>query len=78
MDLSLVPLNDLLKEIESRSECFICAYELPQDKNKLMMFRFGHKGDWMKSVTLSSILNNDILNDWNGELQTLQRINNEQ
>lgn len=76
MDLSLVSIDDLVKEIEGRTTSFICAYELPYEKVFQMKFNYGH-GKWFKSVQLSSILNNDVLNNWNGELKTLQRINEE-
>ena len=76
MDLTLVPLVELLNEVEKRSHCFVCAYELYENKEKLMGFRFG-KGEWFAAVRLTAILNNDVLNDWNGELQTLQIINKE-
>ena len=73
-DLSLVPIDELTAEIESRCTAFILAYSTPKDRKERFYFRYG-KGSWYESVQLSSILNNDILNNWNGELQTLQRIN---
>ncbi len=76
-DLSLIPLEDLIKEIENRCETFICAYELPKEANEEAMFKYGEKGNWMNSVKLSAILHNDVINNWNDELRTLQRINNE-
>lgn len=76
MDLSLIPLKDLLKESESRCSSFVCAYETMELKNKTMGFEFG-KGSWFDAVRLTAILHNDVMNDWNGELQTLQRINKE-
>lgn len=74
MDLTLVPIDELIKEVESRCTSFIAAYELPKDKKWESKFYFG-KGNWRDSCYLSNILNNDVLNNWNGELQTLQRIN---
>lgn len=76
MDLSLVPIEELMKEAEGRCHCFVAAYEEYQDKRKTMQFKFG-KGDWFDAVRLTAILHNDVMNDWNGELQTLQRINKE-
>lgn len=73
-DLSLVPLDSLIREMESRCATFICAYETFKNKDTLVIFRYGH-GTWYKSVCLASILKNDVMNNWNGELQTLQRIN---
>lgn len=77
MDLSLIPIDDLMKEIESRCTEFVCAYA-PNDfqKNKELMFYYG-KGNWNRSCALTNILNNDVLNNWNGEIKTLQRINEE-
>lgn len=76
MDIKLVPLKDLLDEVESRCHCFVGAYETYENKDSVMQFRFG-KGKWFEAVRLCSILNNDVLNDWSGELQTLKRINKE-
>ena len=76
MDLSLIPTKDLLDEVEKRCHCFVCAYEMYEHKKSTMQFRFG-KGDWFEAVRLAAILNNDVLNDWKGELQTLQRIHDE-
>ena len=74
MDISLVPFNDLVKELESRCNSFICAYEFPEDNNKFTNFIYG-KETWYNAIRLSAILNNDILNNWNGELKTLQKLN---
>lgn len=73
-DLALIPIDKLLAEVESRTTCFICSYEFPEEKGKMIHFRYG-KGSWYTSIQLSSILSNDVLNNWNGELKTLQRIN---
>ena len=78
MDLTLVPLNDLMKEMESRCTTFMAAWQQPQDKFKSELKTFYGKGDWSKSIALSNMLNNDVLNNWNGELQTLQRISQEE
>lgn len=74
-DLSLIPFDEIIKEAESRCNEFICAYA-PNDfqKHKELMFIYG-KGSWQRACALSNILNNDVLNNWNGEIKTLQRIN---
>ena len=78
MDLSLVPIDDLIKEIELRCKEFICAYTPNDFQNyKELKFYYG-KGSWHRSCSLVNILNNDILNNWNGEIKTLQRINDEE
>ena len=77
-DLGLVPIEEMVKEIESRTISFVCAYETFEDKQKkkVCQFRYG-KGEWFDACKLASILNNDVLNNWAGELTTLQRINDE-
>jgi hypothetical protein len=77
MDLSLIPMDDLIKEVESRCSEFCLAYapnEFQRDKE--FKFYYG-KGSWHRSCALTNVLNNDVLNNWNGELKTLQRINDE-
>lgn len=74
-DLSLIPLEDLLEEAERRSVSLVVAYQTYADKDKSgnMFFHYG-KGNWTQAVALVSILKNDVLNNWNNELKTLQRI----
>lgn len=74
-DLSLVSIDDMVTEIEGRCTELIFAYA-PNDfqKEKELKFYYG-KGSWHRSCALSNILNNDVLNNWNGEIRTLQRIN---
>lgn len=78
VDLSLVPLDDLVKELEGRTETLVLAYTVkdPQDKD-LDWFWYG-KGSRWKAVQLSADLQNDVLNNWDGALQTLQRLNDEE
>jgi len=77
-DLSLVPIDDLLKEVESRCNEFVCAYTPNEfDTKKETQFYYG-KGSWHIACSLTNVLNNDVLNNWNGELKTLQRINGEE
>ena len=73
-DMSLIPIDDLVKEVESRCVSFICAYETYKEEKKLSMFWYG-KGTWYEATRLANILNNDCLNNWDGELRTLQRLN---
>lgn len=75
-DLSLVSIQDLFKEIESRCGGCIAAYFLPDDMDNLKT-RTG-TGRWADSVMLASILQNHVMNNWNGELETLARINDEE
>ena len=76
-DLTLVSIEDLIKEIEIRCSSFMAAYEHYENKKKLAMFYYG-KGNFFDAVRLSSMLNNDVLNNWNGEMRTLQRINEDE
>ena len=77
MDLSLVPFDDLIEEMETRCDSFIAAYKTLKDKDKTMFFQYG-KGNWYDACILASILNNDVLNNWDGELKTLKKINGEE
>ena len=79
LDLPLVPLDELIKEVESRCETFVCAYELPKEKQITGNFAtyFG-KGNWIRACAIAGILNNDCMNNWSGELKTLQRINEQE
>ncbi|OPX89051.1 MAG: hypothetical protein A4E53_01659 [Pelotomaculum sp. PtaB.Bin104] len=79
IDLALVPIDDLIREVESRCKTFVMAYELPDDVKlrNLFVTWFG-KGNLKDAAALVNILNNDCLNNWNGELKTLQRINQEE
>lgn len=76
MDLSLVPISDLLDEIDKRTDCFIAAYFLPDEIDDLK-FWYGKK-QWSDSVMLSSMLHNMVMNNYRGELSTLQRLNEEE
>lgn len=74
MDISLIPFDDLIKEIESRCGEFVCAYTpIEYEKNKEYQLYYG-KGSWHISCALANILNNDVLNNWNGELRFLQKM----
>lgn len=79
VDISLIPMSELVEELQSRCATFICAYETYEEIERTgdMKFWFG-KGRWKDAVVLADILHNDCLNSWSGELQTLQRINEEE
>lgn len=78
IDLTFVPVDDLIKEIESRCGEFICAFT-PNDfeKDQETKFYYG-KGSHHVSCGLSAVLHNDVMNNWNGELITLQRLNKDE
>lgn len=77
-DLSLISIDDLVKEIENRCTEFVCAYAPNNFQTQKELKFFYGKGSWQRSCALTSILNNDVHNNWNGELRTLQRINEEE
>ena len=77
IDLTLIPLDDLLKEAEGRCSSFVAAYELPKDENKNTDFYYG-KGVYFDAVRLASLLNNFVLNDWEGETRFLRRLNKDE
>jgi hypothetical protein len=71
-DLSLIPMEDLIKEVESRCNEFICAFTPNGFQTKQeTMFLYG-TGSHHVACGLANVLNNDVLNNWNGELQKLQ------
>ena len=75
----MVPIDDLIREVESRCKTFVLACELPDDiKLRGLFVTWFGTGNWKSAVALTNILNNDCLNNWNGELKTLQRINQEE
>ena len=76
VDLSLVSVDDMLKELESRCSVFVMAYQLPEQRERNNDFAtYYGKGAWSDSVFLSSVLHNDCMNNWNKELVTLQKLN---
>lgn len=75
-DLSFIPIGELIDEVEKRCDGFVCAYMHYEDKRENMNFRYG-KGSWYVAIQLSTVLGNDVLNNWNGEMRLLQRINEE-
>lgn len=77
-DLKFVPIEDLIKEIQSRTICMVLAYQTFEDKDRSNLNSFYGNGTWGKAIALSSMLNNDVLNNWNGELKTLQRISQDE
>lgn len=71
-DLSLIPMEDLIKEVESRCNEFICAFTPNGFQTKQeTMFYYG-TGSYHVACGLANVLNNDVLNNWNNELKKLQ------
>ena len=76
MDLSLISIEELLNECEKRCSSFIVAYKDDSFDEKGQELKFKHgNGSNLDAVGISSILHDYCLNNWNGELNTLQKIN---
>ena len=75
MDLSLVPIDALLDEMEKRTQCIVLSYILIE--GGLDEARHYMSGNYYTAVMMASLLNNEVLNNWDGELDTLQKIHNE-
>lgn len=75
MDLSLVPIKELTAEIERRSVCMVLGFQTYESKEKRgeMLFVYG-KGNHHQAIVLSTLLQNDVMNNWNNEMVYLQRI----
>ena len=67
-----------MAEAERRCVTFIAAYDRTCDEisptPKKQMYRWYGKGLQYDSMRLAAVLENDIINDWNGEMQTLMDI----
>lgn len=64
-DLSLVPIKELLDEVEKRTSTFVCAmrFNEPDEAGREIQTKFGH-GNWADSVGLAAILQDDCLHNW--------------
>ena len=64
-DLSLIPIKDLLNEVEKRTSTFICAirFDEPDERGREIVTKVGH-GRWADAVGLSTILQDDCLRNW--------------
>ncbi len=60
VNLSLVPIETLLIEVESRCETFICAFDLPDNLHQFET-RY-RKGVIFNQSAMANSLNYDILN----------------
>jgi hypothetical protein len=71
--LALVSIDDLLTEAESRCESFVVAYLLKNEDDTPVKTRYG-RGEWFKAISCAAILQNDCINNWNNELEALQKL----
>lgn len=58
IDLSLVPIGELLAEAKTRCDTFIYAYDLPDEK---LFYTARHSGRWDDRVFLARILDHLIV-----------------
>ena len=72
IDLSLVPMEELMGEAERRCACFVASYQTHENKARKEYKSYYGKGKWMEAVGLTAILQNDIMNEWNGDIQSIQ------
>jgi len=57
----------------------VMSYQLIEQKERSDCFATHYgKGKWSDAIFLSTVLHNDCVNNWNQELQTLQRLNEEE
>jgi hypothetical protein len=63
LDLSLVPIDDLLAEVSNRSECYIAAYKLKVDggSKKETIYTHWQENCWFKNLALCAALNKDLM-----------------
>ena len=60
MDLSLTPINDLIQEIQDRSECFVMGYKLKNESLETIYTRWSD-GSYFKNLALIENLKFDII-----------------
>ena len=75
MDLSLVSTADLVSEIKKRSDHAIFAFSRYESGNEPILYFEFSKKSWMNEVALAEMLKNTILNNYNDEIRTLQKLN---
>lgn len=64
-DISLIPFEELIAEVERRCDTFICGMKFSDadEKGQEIKMKYG-KGSWLDAVALSTILQNDCLMRW--------------
>lgn len=77
-ELELVPMDDLMEEVERRCPSFIAAFVTVEPEEKGIDWFYYGKGLRSKAIQLAAELQNEVINNWNGELRTLQRINSDE
>jgi hypothetical protein len=74
--LALFSVYELLKEVENRCECFTASYIIYNEDDAPVRTLYG-KGKWFEAISCAAILHNDVINNWNNELEVLQKISEE-
>lgn len=71
--------EDLFVELERRCRSFVAAYETYEDFERGKVFKTRkNKGYYCDCVMMSTILQNQVMNNWDGQLNTLDEINSEE
>lgn len=73
-DIKLIPTEDLINELKSRADHLVLAYCRHESGNRPIITTTATKEIWMYEVGLAEILKNDILNNFNGEIEFVHRI----
>ncbi len=73
MDLALVPIEDLLNEISSRSECYIAAYKLKVEGHKKeTIYTHWQDNCWFQNLALCAALQSDLLKCCNNKNEDIE------
>ena len=72
MDLSLVDIDDLIGEIEKRTDYLVLAYCRHQSGNTPIISCHNSHKVWAWEVGLAAVLKNDVLNNYNREQENGQ------
>ena len=77
MDLSLVPIEELFEEIKKRKDHVVLGMCSVEEGGINTVHCFFSKKSWMVETGLAEVLKNHVMNNYNGELEYLQDIMNE-
>jgi len=64
MDLSLIPMKEIIAEIERRTEYYVFAYTRTQEGNENLVNSFWSGKNWVREVGIANILANDVTVDF--------------
>lgn len=66
MDLSLVPISELLDEVSSRTDFYVAAYQLANEPKKIIYTHWKDKA-WFGNLALCAALQSDLLQEAHDE-----------